>query len=211
MRPDLVNVKTLWERIRVRCLLPTSIHLSIRNARRVCVRAHRPSRVAVLLQAVPRYAADLITRSGYARQAADQQMKIVLGGGGSATAEAEVLAHFASLVQGGRILNLSWAQPDPGDPRIHEWVEHTLCPLGIREVTTVSDVRAVRFDETVDGVFIGGGNTFHLMARLRVTGVAAALVERARAGLPCYGGSAGAIVFGAHIGTGDHSTRMTSA
>jgi dipeptidase E len=127
----------------------------------------------------------------------------VLGGGGSADDEADVLAHFASLVHRGRVLNLPWAQPDPAEPRLHQWVEQRLCLLGVREVTTVADVsaEAVRLDESIDGIFIGGGNTFRLLARLRSTGVATVLAERVGAGLPCYGGSAGAIVLGAHLGT----------
>jgi dipeptidase E len=136
-------------------------------------------------------------------------MKIVLGGGGSAEDEADVLAHFASLVHRGRVLNLPWAQSDPAEPRIHQWVEHTLSSLGVREVTTVSEVsaEAVRLDESIDGIFIGGGNTFRLLARLRSTGVARVLAERAEAGLPCYGGSAGAIILGAHVGTCAHLDR----
>ena len=101
-------------------------------------------------------------------------MNIVLGGGGSAQDEADVLAHFASLVHRGRVLNLPWAQPDPAEPRIHQWVEQRLCPLGVREVKTVAEVsaEAVRLDDSIDGIFIGGGNTFRLLARLRSTGVA---------------------------------------
>jgi dipeptidase E len=136
-------------------------------------------------------------------------MKIVLGGGGSAEAEAGVLAHFASLVRGGRILNLPWAQLDPAEPRLHTWTESTLCPLGIRQVTTVSVVNteSSALLGSFDGIFIGGGNTFLLLNRLRDTGMATALVEFTRAGWPCYGGSAGAIVLGAHIGTCAHLDR----
>jgi cyanophycinase-like exopeptidase len=84
-----------------------------------------------------------------------------------------------------------------------------LCTLGVREVTTVSEVsaEAIRLGGSIDGVFIPGGNTFRLLARLRATGVAALLAERVGAGLPCYGGSAGAIVLGAHVGTCGHLDR----
>lgn len=50
------------------------------------------------------------------------------------------------------------------------------------------------------GVFIGGGNTFHLLNEVRRTGFDGALREYGRTGV-VYGGSAGASVFGSDIGT----------
>jgi dipeptidase E len=137
-------------------------------------------------------------------------MKLLLGGGGSAEQEASVLAHFVSLVpDGGRVLNLPWARPDPGEPSLHEWITGTLGPLGIVGVVTASTVNRSVVDRlsSFDAVFVGGGNTYRLLARLRETGMAAALTEFAQRGRPCYGGSAGAIVFGASIATCAHLDR----
>ncbi len=137
-------------------------------------------------------------------------MKILLGGGGSAQQEATVLAHFASLVPlGGRVLNLPWAIPDPGEPRLHEWITGTLGPLGVSRVETASTVSRSALERlnSFDAVFVGGGNTYLLLARLRETGMATALTEFAQRGRPCYGGSAGAIVFGASIATCAHLDR----
>jgi dipeptidase E len=51
----------------------------------------------------------------------------------------------------------------------------------------------------VDGVFIGGGNTYALLRRLRQAGLLEPLRERARAGLPYAGSSAGSNVAGLNI------------
>src|SRR6185369_14975747 len=48
----------------------------------------------------------------------------------------------------------------------------------------------------VDAVFIGGGNTYALLRRLRQAGLLEPLRERARAGLPYAGSSAGSNVAG---------------
>jgi dipeptidase E len=72
-------------------------------------------------------------------------------------------------------------------------------------VDTATSLDAVALDlDAYDGVFMGGGNTFLLVHRLRETGLASRLVRSIQEGLPCYGGSAGAIALGAHIGTCAH-------
>jgi dipeptidase E len=126
---------------------------------------------------------------------------VVAGGGGSASAEADVLAYFSGLVgRSGRILDVPWAQPDPTDPALSSWARLALGEHGITQVDTMTSVEAVgeRLD-AYDGVFMGGGNTFLLLERLRATGFGVELARAVRAGLPCYGGSAGAIVLGVSI------------
>lgn len=53
--------------------------------------------------------------------------------------------------------------------------------------------------DTIDAVFVSGGNVFDLLAAMRRTGFADVLTERVRAGLPYIGASAGACVVGADI------------
>ncbi|MBM3842261.1 MAG: hypothetical protein FJ397_03175 [Verrucomicrobia bacterium] len=52
-----------------------------------------------------------------------------------------------------------------------------------------------------DGVFLGGGETFVLLGELQRTGQLELIRERALAGVPCGGSSAGANVIGLRIGT----------
>jgi dipeptidase E len=56
-------------------------------------------------------------------------------------------------------------------------------------------------------VYLGGGNTFGLLAQLRRSGFEAGLVCFARQGGAIYGGSAGAIVLGRDIRTCAHLDR----
>lgn len=130
-------------------------------------------------------------------------MRVVAGGGGSVEEEAAVLSRFAAMVPAhGRVLNIPWAQEDPANASSLEWASSTLRTLGIADVRALSTVRNASADlDSADAVFLGGGNTFLLLYRLRETGLAAQMVERIRAGMACYGGSAGAIVLGSHIGT----------
>jgi dipeptidase E len=55
----------------------------------------------------------------------------------------------------------------------------------------VDPVQAVR---TAAAIVIGGGNTFHLLARLYAEGLLEILVERVRTGIPYIGWSAGSVV-----------------
>lgn len=58
-----------------------------------------------------------------------------------------------------------------------------------------------------DAVYLGGGNTFGLLAQLQDSGFVAGLVRFARRGGAIYGGSAGAIVLGRDITTAAHLDR----
>jgi dipeptidase E len=133
-------------------------------------------------------------------------MKVVAGGGGSAEDEVEVLSYFCNAVgTNARVLNVPWAQLDHAAPEHAEWACSTLLARGVARVDTAQSLAIPDAGlEAYDGVFLGGGNTYRLLDRLRSTGLATHLVASVRAGLPCYGGSAGAIVLGAHIGTCAH-------
>jgi dipeptidase E len=85
------------------------------------------------------------------------------------------------------------------------WACSTLSAHGIDRVETAVSVEAWKYGlDGYDGVFLGGGNTYMLLNRLRSTGMGLRLAQSIREGLPCYGGSAGAIVLGAHIGSCAH-------
>ena len=65
----------------------------------------------------------------------------------------------------------------------------------------VIQVRNAADLESVDGVFVGGGNTFRLLKALYETKVLGAIRDRVRAGLPYAGSSAGSNVAGPTIKT----------
>jgi dipeptidase E len=60
-----------------------------------------------------------------------------------------------------------------------------------REGIEVAGVAAPRDVFSADGVFVGGGNTFRLLKTLQESGVLDPLRDRARAGMPYMGASAG--------------------
>jgi dipeptidase E len=130
-------------------------------------------------------------------------MPLILGGGGSAEQEAANVDHLAKLLRSSErpLLYLPLAAEDPSDPRFDEWIHSVFAPRG---VTQIEICRSVAQASSLDlgefsGVFMGGGNTYLLMHRLRESGLDVGIGLAAADGLPVYGGSAGAIVLGADI------------
>jgi dipeptidase E len=80
-------------------------------------------------------------------------------------------------------------------------VREALAPLGVAvdAVHAHDDPAAAVRD--AEAVAVGGGNTFHLLATLQRTGVLEALRERALAGVPYVGWSAGSVVACPTLGT----------
>ena len=78
---------------------------------------------------------------------------------------------------------------------LHEQGWHTV-ELDIEAMTAIDLAKSL---DTVDAVFVSGGNVFHLLEVLRRTGFADVLTEHVEAGLPYIGASAGACVIGADI------------
>lgn len=100
----------------------------------------------------------------------------------------------------GFIASASAIYPDPA------WTDvdrDTLRDFGHQLDEIVPEARSrddtARQLDTVDALFVSGGNTFHLLHVLRSTGADTLIVERVRAGLPYIGASAGAVVAGPDI------------
>jgi dipeptidase E len=132
-------------------------------------------------------------------------MKVALAGGGDAEASRlldEVLS--AWLGPQGRLLYwpiaLRGMRPFPS---CLEWVTEALAPVHISDIsmwTGLSGHQAAELD-AYDAVYIGGGNTFSLLAELQESGFDRHLKSYVERGKPVYGGSAGAIVLGRDIRT----------
>jgi dipeptidase E len=74
-----------------------------------------------------------------------------------------------------------------------------LAPVGISVEHLLLDQPARRRLQEVAAVFVGGGNTYALLSRLRAARILSILRRRARAGLPYVGTSAGANICGPNI------------
>ena len=133
---------------------------------------------------------------------------LFLSGGGGAEDSLLLDSAFASAVGSGPL----WYWPVAMDPTgvdytaCLDWVTGVFAPLGVDEIHMwdgADGEPAPRLAE-FRGVYIGGGNTFRLLAVLRRHGLPPALQRFVENGGAVYGGSAGAAVLGADITTVAH-------
>jgi dipeptidase E len=80
-------------------------------------------------------------------------------------------------------------------------VRDALAPLGVAVDGVHGYADAAAAVRDAEALAVGGGNTFHLLAALQRTGVLGALRERALAGVPYVGWSAGSVVACPTLGT----------
>lgn len=66
-----------------------------------------------------------------------------------------------------------------------------LTDIGVRATTLTADEAGLRMVREADAVFTGGGNTFRLLRTLQESGLLPVIRERALAGMPYIGSSAG--------------------
>lgn len=139
------------------------------------------------------------------------RMKVALSGGGGASDSRLPDEVFASWIGSqGKLLYLPCALRGirPFESCL-EWITATFAPLNINQITVWTDLsehQASELDQ-FDAVYIGGGNTFALLAELRKSGFEYHLSEYARRGRAIYGGSAGAAVLGRDIRTVNYLDR----
>src|SRR5438552_7301303 len=74
-----------------------------------------------------------------------------------------------------------------------------LDPLGVEVEHVHWERQPLKTLERVDALFVGGGNTYALLDRVRVSGLVEAIQARARDGMPYAGASAGANLAGPTI------------
>lgn len=82
-----------------------------------------------------------------------------------------------------------------------EWFRSVMSPLGVTNVEMWDNLRSQYPATSIAGVYIGGGDTVKLSNELRASGFNGYLLEVANAGVPLYGGSAGAIILGEDLRT----------
>lgn len=135
-------------------------------------------------------------------------VRIILGGGGGAEDERPLNETYATWI-GPRGRVLYWPVALRGIRTFEsclEWISSSFEPLGITDIRMWAALSGHRESELdlFDGVYIGGGNTYSLLAELRESGFDRYLTSFARRGKAVYGGSAGAAVLGRDIRTVDH-------
>ncbi len=137
--------------------------------------------------------------------------KIALAGGGGENDSRLLDEVFASWVgPGGRLLY--WPIALRGQSPFQtcfDWITSVFLPLGISNITMWTDLSEHQASELeeFDGVYIGGGNTYSLLAQLHESGFDRSLKAYLAEGKAAYGGSAGAAVLGRDIQTVSHLDR----
>lgn len=135
-------------------------------------------------------------------------MKVILGGGGSAEDE-RPLNELLSWWIGAQGRLLYWPIAMRGlrsFESCHDWIASSLSTFGITDITMWTELAGHHESEldAFEGVYIGGGNTFSLLAELRETNFDRYLQDYVQGGSPVYGGSAGAAILGRDIRTVEH-------
>jgi dipeptidase E len=135
--------------------------------------------------------------------------RLILAGGGDARDSQPLDELFAAwLGPRGRMLYLPVALKGRGRPydQCLAWIQSIFWPLGVSGIEMWTDLDEHGADELAafDAVYLGGGNTFNLLAQLRDSGLDSSLVRFTQRGGAIYGGSAGAIVLGRDIVTCAH-------
>lgn len=139
------------------------------------------------------------------------QMKVALSGGGGAADSRPLDEVFAAWIGSQcKLLYLPCALRGirPFESCL-KWITATFAPLNITQITMWTDLSEHQVSELdqFDAVYIGGGNTFALLAELRKSGFEQSLIEDVRQGKAVYGGSAGAAVLGRDIRTVNYLDR----
>lgn len=102
------------------------------------------------------------------------------------------------------------AMPPDRYPDCEEWITDVFREHGGPEIRTWTDL--AELDEAdvaaVDAIYVGGGNTYRLLERLRRTNTDRQLRRFVSAGGTLYGGSAGAIVCGETVETTPDENRV---
>jgi len=141
----------------------------------------------------------------------EKQSRIVLAGGGDAEDSRLLDELFASWI-GPQGKLLYWPIALRGRRSFEscfEWITTTFAPLNITRISMWTDLVDHRIDELeeFDAIYIGGGNTYSLLAELISSGFDRHLKAYAEEGGIIYGGSAGAVVLGKDIRTVSHMDR----
>ncbi|NTV36427.1 MAG: type 1 glutamine amidotransferase-like domain-containing protein [Anaerolineaceae bacterium] len=134
--------------------------------------------------------------------------KIALAGGGNQNDSRLIDEVFASWIEPGRkilYLPLALRGVRPFTECLN-WIRAAFLPLNITNIEMWTDLSEHQGDELFDyaAVYIGGGNTYSLLAQCLESGFDRHMVEYVSRGGVIYGGSAGAAILGKDIRTVEH-------
>lgn len=123
--------------------------------------------------------------------------QLFLAGGGKENESKEVGGKFFEGIK--KILYIPLAWPNDDFTSCLKWFKGVTSKFGDKEIDMLTD--DIGNLMSYDGIFIGGGNTFKLLKRLREKNIDKKLIDYYKNGGKIFGSSAGAIIFGKSIGT----------
>lgn len=128
---------------------------------------------------------------------------VFLGGGGSVADEAALWDEFAK--NGQRVLYWPMALPFEQHASAEQWLRQSLAARGSFDIVMWSSVADRNPEELAefDLIFIGGGNTYALLDEVQRHQFLDPVRQFVADGGSLYGGSAGAVLAGADIGTAE--------
>lgn len=136
--------------------------------------------------------------------------RIFLAGGGSRQSSFHIDEAFAAAIdRTGPLVYIPVAMVEHPYAACLSWLGSVFAPFGITEIVMWTDaaVPPVPLAEA-SGVYIGGGDTVNLLNWTHRNGADARLCAAIDAGVPVYGGSAGAILLGADIRTAPEAGQL---
>ncbi|MEL3971374.1 Type 1 glutamine amidotransferase-like domain-containing protein [Rossellomorea oryzaecorticis] len=131
---------------------------------------------------------------------------IVISGGGNEKQTEAIDRHFVSLLNPAKPLlyiPVAMEAPQVSYKACYEWITGVFCPLGVEHIVMWTDLEGKSAADLTcfSAVYIGGGNTFHLLKILNDTHFSKVIRDYLEVGGTVYGGSAGGIILGSHIMT----------
>jgi dipeptidase E len=131
---------------------------------------------------------------------------IVISGGGNEKQTEAIDRHFVSLLNPAKPLlyiPVAMESPQVSYKACYEWITGVFSPLGVDHIVMWTDLedKSAADLKCFSAVYIGGGNTFHLLKILNDTRFSKVIRDYLEIGGTVYGGSAGGIILGSHIMT----------
>ena len=130
--------------------------------------------------------------------------EVLLGGGGDADDSSPVDKRLVEQIGDDATMGyIPVAMPSKRYPDCMEWITSVFERYGLTNIEMWPDLTEVTTETVADvsAIYIGGGNTYRLLNKVRTTGLDTLLYEFVSDGGALYGGSAGAIICGETIET----------
>lgn len=133
------------------------------------------------------------------------KINLFLSGGGSGNDSKEIDDLFANHVDKSKPLlyiPVAMDQNKISYSDCFKFISNTFNKRGIKNIVmwTEKDIKYNKTDLSFfGGIYVGGGNTFYLLKKLKETNFDKKLIDAIEKGTPYFGGSAGAIICGESI------------